>query len=283
MTKSKMVRRFLRNRLAIFGIIWLLIVLITAIGAPVIERYSMSEVNLDSRSSPPSKQHWLGTDSIGRDVWSRTVNGARISLLVVAISVTGSVLIGTLIGATSGLSGGVLDTLLQRLTEVFMSLPLLIVALVFMAITSPGLWSLLAALIIFGWTDTARVVRGEMLSVREEEYVEAARALGGSASRILFKHALPACVPSILVNATLKAATFVLAEASLSFLGYGVQPPTPSWGIVLAEAQQMEILTQMPWMWIPPGVAITLTILAFNFAGDGLRDAVSPREKQTVI
>lgn len=283
MTKSKMVRRFLRNRLAIFGIIWLLIVLITAIGAPVIERYSMSEVNLDSRSSPPSKKHWLGTDSIGRDVWSRTVNGARISLLVVAISVTGSVLIGTLIGATSGLSGGVLDTLLQRLTEVFMSLPLLIVALVFMAITSPGLWSLLAALIIFGWTDTARVVRGEMLSVREEEYVEAARALGGSASRILFKHALPACVPSILVNATLKAATFVLAEASLSFLGYGVQPPTPSWGIVLAEAQQMEILTQMPWMWIPPGVAITLTILAFNFAGDGLRDAVSPREKQTVI
>lgn len=283
MNKSRRFRRFAQHKLALAGLIWIIILLLVAGLIPWLERLPMDEINLANRHQPPTKTHWLGTDSIGRDMWSRTLHGARISLLVVAVSVTGSAVIGTVIGTLSAMGGGIVDTLLQRLTEIFMSLPLLVIALVLMAIFSPGLWTLMLALVFFGWTDTTRVVRGEMLSVKEEPFVEAAQAYGASQARIIFKHTLPGCVPSLLVNATLKAATFILAEASLSFLGFGVQPPTPSWGILLAEAQEMEILTKMPWMWVPPGVAITLTVLAFNFVGDGIRDAVSPKEKYTVV
>lgn len=283
MINSRRLKRFAEHRLALFGLIWIILLLLATATTPIIQRYPMDQMDLTNRHSPPTQDHWLGTDAIGRDMWSRTINGARVSLLVVAISVTGSAVIGTIIGTLSAMGGGVIDTLLQRLTEVFMSLPLLVTALVLMAIINPGLWPLMLALVVFGWTDTARVIRGEMLSVREEPYVEAAEAYGSSRTRIILKHTLPGCIPSLLVNATLKAATFILAEASLSFLGFGVQPPTPSWGILLSEAQEMQILTKMPWMWVPPGIAITITVLAFNFVGDGIRDAVSPKEKYTVV
>lgn len=281
--KWQTAKRFLRHRLAIIGLIWLLILLFASIATPIIERYPMEKIDLGNRYSPPSPDHWLGTDALGRDVWSRTIHGARVSLEVAAITVSGSVIIGIIIGAFSAMLGNIADILLQRFTEIIMSIPLLVIALVFMAILEPGLWPLMAVLATFGWTDTTRIVRGELLSIREEEYIEATYALGFGWPRIVFKHALPGCLPSLLVNATLKAATFILVEAALSFLGFGVQPPTPSWGLMLAEAQEMEILTQMPWLWIPPGLAITFTVLAFNFVGDGLRDALTPRERYTVI
>ncbi|MBS3789253.1 ABC transporter permease [Candidatus Bipolaricaulota bacterium] len=189
--------------MALFGLMWILLLIIATVTTPAIQRYPMSKVDLTNRHAPPSQAHWLGKDAIGRDMWSRTIHGARISLLVVAISVTGSAVIRTIIGTLSAIGGGVMDILLQRLTEVFMSLPLYVTAMVLMAIINPGIWPLMLALVIFGWTDTARVIRGEMLSIREEPYVEAAEAYGSSKARIILKHALPGCIPSLLVNATL--------------------------------------------------------------------------------
>ena len=275
--------RFLRHRMAMLGLIWMTMVVLAAVVGNAFIPWAYDRIDLRHRNEPPSTRHLLGTDALGRDVLSRLVRGARVSLQVVIISVAGSLLIGTAIGTASAMLGGVVDTVLQRFTEVIMSVPLLIIALVFMAFLKPGLWPLVVVMASFGWTDTARVVRGELLSVREEQYIEAARALGFGLPRIALKHALPACLPSLMVNATLKAANFILIEASMSFLGFGVQPPTPSWGLMLAEAQEMEVLTKMPWLWISPGVAITFTVLALNFLGDGLRDAFSPKEKYTVI
>ena len=265
------------------GLIWMTMVVLAAVVGNAFIPWAYDRIDLRHRNEPPSTRHLLGTDALGRDVLSRLVRGARVSLQVVIISVAGSLLIGTAIGTASAMLGGVVDIVLQRFTEVIMSVPLLIIALVFMAFLKPGLWPLVVVMASFGWTDTARVVRGELLSVREEQYIEAARALGFGLPRIALKHALPACLPSLMVNATLKAANFILIEASMSFLGFGVQPPTPSWGLMLAEAQEMEVLTKMPWLWISPGVAITFTVLALNFLGDGLRDAFSPKEKCTVI
>lgn len=275
--------RFLKHRLAVLGLFWIACVVIVAVAGDRLVPWAYDRIDLRHRNEPPSATHPLGTDALGRDVLSRLMMGARVTLQVAAISVAGSALIGTAMGAASAMLGSTADILLQRLTEIVMSVPLLVIALVFMAFLEPGLWPLIAVLAAFGWTDTARVVRGELLSVREEQYIEAARALGLGLPRIVLKHALPACFPSLMVNATLKAATFILVEASMSFLGFGVQPPTPSWGLMLAEAQEMEVLTKMPWLWIPPGVAITLTVLALNFLGDGLRDAISPKERHTVI
>jgi len=275
--------RFLKHRMAVLGLIWMTMVVLAAVVGNTFIPWAYDRIDLRHRNEPPSTHHLLGTDALGRDVLSRLVRGARVSLQVVIISVAGSLLIGTAIGTGSAMLGGVVDIALQRFTEVIMSVPLLVIALVFMAFLKPGLWPLVVVMALFGWTDTARVVRGELLSVREEQYIEAARALGFGLPRIALKHALPACLPSLMVNATLKAANFILIEASMSFLGFGVQPPTPSWGLMLAEAQEMEVLTKMPWLWISPGVAITFTVLALNFLGDGLRDAFSPKEKYTVI
>ena len=276
-------RRFLKHRLGIIGLIWLFLIVCAALSSNIISRYPYYEMNLQCRYCPPSSAHWLGTDAIGRDVWSRVVTGARVSLEVVIIGVTGSMAIGVLVGALSAMLSNTVDILLQRLTELVMSLPLLIIALVFMSFVKPGIWPLILVLALFGWADTSRVVRGELLSIREEQYIEAARAFGASTFRIIFKHALPGCLSVVVVNATLKAATFILVEASMSFLGFGAQPPTPSWGLMLANAQEAEVLTRMPWLWLPPGLAITLTVLSLNFVGDGLRDALSPREEYPVI
>lgn len=281
--RHPILNRFLKHRLAVLGLFWIACVVIVAVTGDKLVPWPYDRIDLRHRNEPPSATHLLGTDALGRDVLSRLMRGGRVTLQVAAISVAGSALIGTAVGAASAMLGSTADILLQRLTEIVMSVPLLVIALVFMAFLEPGLWPLIAVLAAFGWTDTARVVRGELLSVREEQYIEAARALGLGLPRIVLKHALPACFPSLMVNATLKAATFILVEASMSFLGFGVQPPTPSWGLMLAEAQEMEVLTKMPWLWIPPGVAITLTVLALNFLGDGLRDAISPKERHTVI
>ena len=276
-------RRLLMNRLAVLGLVWMVVVMVIAGVGDRFTPWSYSQINLSHRNEPPSRRHLLGTDSLGRDVLSRVLGGARVSLEVAVIGGGISLLIGTIIGVMCAMLGGIVDIVLQRLTELIMSVPLLIIALVAMAFLKPGLWPLIWVMALFGWTDTARIVRGELFSVREEQYIEAARALGAGLPRIVLKHALPACFPSLMVNATLKAAVFILTEASMSFLGFGVQPPTPSWGLMLADAQEIDVLTNMPWLWIPPGAAITLTVLALNFLGDGLRDALSPKEKYTVI
>ena len=281
--RHPVLRRFIRHRLAVVGAVWIIAVVIAAGVGNYLVPWAYNRIDLRHRNEPPSITHLLGTDALGRDVLSRLIRGARVSLQVAVISVTGSLLIGTAIGAISAMLGSFADIAMQRFTEIIMSVPLLVIALVFMAFLRPGLWPIIAVMALFGWTDTARIVRGELLSIREEQYIEAARSLGFSLPRIIFKHALPACLPSLLVNGTLKAASFILIEASMSFLGFGVQPPTPSWGLMLAEAQEMEVLTKMPWLWIPPGIAITFTVLAFNFLGDGLRDAFSPKERYTVI
>ena len=276
-------KRFLKHRLGTIGLMWLFLVVFAALGSNLISRWPYYEMNLQDRYSPPSSTHWLGTDAIGRDVWSRVITGARASLVVATIGVTGSMIIGMAVGAASAMLSNIIDVLLQRLTEIVMSLPLLIITLVFMTFVKPGIWPLILVLVLFGWADTSRVVRGELLSIREEQYIEAARAFGASTTRIILKHALPGCLSVILVNSTLKAATFILVEASMSFLGYGVQPPTPSWGLMLANAQEAEVLTHMPWLWVPPGIAIVFTVLSLNFVGDGLRDALSPREEYPVV
>jgi len=272
---SRRARRFLRHKLAVASVVFLLIEFLWSIVFPLMSPYGPDIIDLSNRYLPPSKDHLLGTDRIGRDVLSLLAYGGRISLQVIFIVGVTTSVIGTIIGLISGYIGGLVDLALQRVTEIIMIVPFLIVVLVFMTFMPPGLRSVLTALSLFAWPNTARIVRGEVLSIREEEYVVAAKALGASSLRILFKHIFPGCIPLIIINMTLQSAGFVLTEASLSYLGFGVQPPDTSWGVMLSAAQDISTLVHRPWLWLPPGGAIALTILALNFMGDGLRDALA--------
>lgn len=272
-------RRFMKHKLAVAGVVVMFIVTICALFAPWLSPYEPAEIT-DAFGEPPSWQHPLGTDQVGRDQLSRLLHAARISLSVGIGSVFISAVIGTILGLISGYRGGWVDGAIMRLTDMFMSFPYIMLILVMASIIGPGLNNIILILGFLGWPGVARLVRGNVLAIKQTDYVKAARVLGYRTPRILFRHIFPNTVAPILIYATSGVAGAILDEAALSFLGLGVQPPTPSWGNMLNSAQTLSALTNQPWLWIPPGVMIVLTVLSINFIGDALRDALDPRSRK---
>ena len=252
--------------------------MILVIFAPLVAPIHPHDIHIESGIyRPPSTNHWLGTDSVARDVWSRLIYGGRISITVGVIAITISLSIGTVIGGIAGYYGGLLDSVLMRITDVFLSLPTIIIVLASVALIGPSLRNLILIIGFLSWANIARLVRGQFLSLREKEYVIAARCIGANDRRIIIRHLLPNLVGPLTVAATFGVAEAILTEAALSYLGLGVQVPTPSWGNMLEAAKQVSILMHRPWIWIPPGFMIAITVLYINIMGDGLRDALDPR------
>jgi len=271
---------FLMNRLTIIGLVIVAILVMVAILAPWIATHDVAATNLAIRYLPPSSEYFFGTDSTGRDIFSRIVFGSRISLEVGIVVVSVSAVVGTLIGALAGYYGGWIDRIVSGYVfNVFLAFPGLLLAIAMVAFLGAGLNKLIFALCIIGWVGYARLIRGQVLKVREYDFVQAARALGASDMRILLIHILPNAIQPLIVQASLGMAGAVLSEAALSFLGLGVPPPAPSWGVMIEEARDLSTLQAAPHALIFPGIAIALTVLAFNFIGDGLREYLDPRQR----
>jgi peptide/nickel transport system permease protein len=271
-------RRFRRHRLAMVGVVVLLTLYLVAIFAPQVAPYSPRQQNILNRFKPPSRQHLFGTDLYGRDIFSRVVHGSRISLSVGFVSMGIAVTIGTTIGAVAGYYGGWIDNVLMRFTEIVISFPVLFLILTVVAIIGPSIFNIMAVIGLTAWPGVARLVRGQFLSLREQDFSEAARALGAPDRRIIFRHILPNALAPIIVAGTLGVATAILVESALSYLGIGVQPPTPSWGNILYEGQSY--MRRAWWYTVFPGLFIFMTVLSFNMVGDALRDALDPRLKE---
>ncbi|MBE4908523.1 ABC transporter permease [Bacillus luteolus] len=277
-------RRFKRNRLALFGAIVLLALLIVSALAPLIAPYnpyesSEGDLGLYNVLAPPSQEHILGTDSLGRDMLSRIIYGGRVSLSVAFVAVMIATVTGVLLGVIAGFYGKWVDTLIMRITDVVICFPVLFLAITVATILKPSLFNVMIIIGLVSWTTMTRLVRGEVLRLREMEYIEATRAMGQRDVIIILRHILPNIMAPIIVQGTLQTAEAILTESALSFLGVGVQQPTPSWGNMLNEATSIMVLQFKPWVWMPAGFAILLTILCINFVGDGLRDALDPKVK----
>jgi peptide/nickel transport system permease protein len=270
-------RRFKRHKLAIISAAILILLGLLTIAVAYISQFGFAQQNLFNRVKPPSSNHWFGTDQLGRDVFTRVLYGGRISLLV-GLSVAFSAgVIGALVGSVAGYYGGWIDNLLMRITDLFLSIPFLVILIIAAAALGGSLFDIVLILSLFFWMPDARIVRGVFLSLKEKEFVEAARSSGASNKRIIFYHMLPNAMGPIIVNATLSVAAAILTESALSFLGFGVQPPTPTWGNLLNGSRQFAQL--YPWLVWFPGLAILITVLCVNFLGDGLRDALDPHQK----
>ena len=274
---ARAIRRFKRRKGAVVALVLIAIFVAAAVLAPLISPYNPDLQTWTAVRKVPSALHWFGTDDVGRDVLARVIFGARASLLAGVISVAIAVLVGVPVGLISGYLGGFVDALFSRITDALLACPFLILAIAFAAFLGPSLGN---AMIAIGITTTPifiRLTRGQVMAVKVEDYVEAARAVGNPHWRVALVHILPNILPALLVQATLSIAAAIIAEAALSFLGLGQQPPAPSWGSMLNAAQRF--LVNAPWMAIWPGLAIFLTVLSFNLVGDGLRDALDPRSR----
>ncbi len=270
-----------RQPLACAGMVLLAAFLLLSLLAPSVAPFNPAAIDLLHRLSPPVARHWFGTDELGRDVFSRIVFGARLSLLVAASVVATSLSLGIILGGIAGYYGGILDTIINTFAmNAFMAMPGILLAIAFVAFLGPGMFNLILALSIGGWVGYARLVRAQVLAVREKEFVEAARALGAGNLRIFLRHILPNIVQPLIVQSAIGMAGAVLAEATLSFLGLGVPPPTPSWGSMLDEARSH--LFDAPHLVFFPALAVMLCVLCFNFLGDALRDYLDPRTRLTL-
>lgn len=270
-------QRFLRHRLAIIALVLLGIIVVMAVVAPVIERFPYGKIDLNARAGVPDSLHWLGTDRTGRDIWSRTVHGGRVSLTVGLLATAISTGIGLILGALSGFYGKVVDMVIMRVTDVVMTFPSIVIMLTLAALLPRNVSSIVLVIGLLSWPKVARLVRGQFLTLRQQDFVMAAQCLGIPNRRIIFVHILPNVFASLVALVTFSVGEAILIEAGLSFLGLGVPPPTPSWGNMLETARNLQILQDLPWMWIPPAVMTVLTVLCINFVGDGLRDAIDPR------
>ena len=279
---TRTVKRFRRHKLALFGMSVLLILLIVAILAPVVAGQSPYATNLRLIRKPPQSGHLLGTDGVGRDVWSRLIYASRVSLSVglVAVGIAGT--IGVLLGSIAGFYGGRVDSLIMRFTDVILCFPTLLVILSVVTLVGPSIINVMAVIGGFGWPEMCRLVRGQFLSLREQDFILAARATGVPNRRLILRHLLPNVVAPVSVAVTLGLASAILTEAGLSFLGLGVQVPTPSWGNMLFGATSISTIENNWWLWLPPGIMIALAVIAINFVGDGLRAALDPRTEQGV-
>ena len=269
-------RRFRSHRLAMAGVVILALLTFSAIAAPVLSGHSPYRTSISQYRKGPSHDHILGSDGSGRDVLSRLLHAGRVSLSVGLVAVSIYTTIGVVLGALAGYYGGRVDSVIMRLADVFLAFPALIIIITLVSVLGPSIWNIMMVIGLLGWPPIARILRGQFLSLREQEYILASRAMGAQSRRIIFRHMLPNALAPIIVAATFGMASAILLEAGLSFLGLGVQPPTASWGNMLSDAQSLPILQSMPWLWLPPGAMIALAVLSINFIGDGLRDAFDP-------
>jgi peptide/nickel transport system permease protein len=274
---GRTVRRFRRHRLALIGMSILLLLVLMAIFAPLVAGQSPYSGDLRLIRKPPQSGHLLGTDGIGRDVWARLVFASRVSLSVGLVAVGISASVGIILGSISGFYGGLTDGVVMRFTDIIMCFPTLLVILSVVTIVGPSIFNVMIVIGIFSWPGICRLVRGQFLSLREQDFVIAARAIGAPNHQIIARHLLPNIVAPVSVAVTLGLASAILTEAGLSFLGLGVQVPTPSWGNMLYGATSISLIENNWWLWLPPGLMIALAVLAINFVGDGLRDALDPR------
>ncbi|AMV47203.1 ABC transporter permease [Paraburkholderia caribensis] len=274
--KRRGVVRFMRNRAAVFGAVLVALIVVMALFAPWLTQYDPVQASFMTVRQAPSAAHWFGTDELGRDVLSRLLYGARASLLAGVVSVGIAVVLGVPLGLLAGYFGKLVDGVISRIADALLSIPFLILAIALSAFLGPSLTNAMAAIGISAMPRFIRLTRGQAISVKAEEYVEGARAIGLDHPRIILRYILPNVLPPIIVQASLTVASAIIAEASLSFLGLGQLPPSPSWGSMLNTAK--DFVSQAPWMSIFPGIAIFLAVLGFNLLGDGLRDALDPRE-----
>jgi peptide/nickel transport system permease protein/oligopeptide transport system permease protein len=278
-------RRLRKNKLAVAGLVWIVIIILIAVTADLWAPYWLGDpVEIDTTTvaedslQPPSIDHPFGTDKLGRDIASRVVYGARVSLLVGVVAVAIMVVIGLVLGAVAAYYGGIWDSFIMRTADVFFAFPYILFAVTLIAVLGKGFQNVFIAIGILGWPSIARVFRSSILGIKKNEYVDAARAMGASSRRILARHIMPNSIAPIIVYATMSVGGAILAEAALSFLGMGVQPPQPSWGLMLADARAF--MFTAPWLMIYPGLAILTTVLAFVLLGDGLRDALDVKLKE---
>lgn len=277
--QNRLINKFLHNKLAVFGLTIFTFIILATIFAPFISPYDPLKVDLRSMRQPPSLDHWFGTDNTGRDILSRILYGGRISIFVGLGSALMSALIGLTVGCYCGYKGGWLDVIALRISEIFMSFPQIILVLLLVSITGQSLLNLFVIFILTGWGGMYRLSRARMLSLREEEYVQALQSFGISTFSICYKHMLPNALGPIMVMITLSTAMFILTEAGLSFLGLGVPLNIPTWGNILNVAQDIVILQNYWWMWAPVGITISVFVLSVNFIGDGLRDSTDPSQQ----
>lgn len=275
---KRRLEKFLRNKLAVIGMVVVLVYIVLCFLAPLFTSYDPNGVSLMERSQPPSAEHILGTDQVGRDLFTRLLYGGRISILIGLCGAVGGGLLGAVLGAVAGYFGGLLDKALLKLCELFLSFPQTLLCLLLVVFLGQGTMNLFLIFTITGWTTTFRVVRSMYYSLKEESYVEACEAMGMRKSSIMFKHIFPNTLGPIIVNITLYVAIYILQEAALSFIGLGVPSTIPTWGNILNAAKDVTTVTNMPWLWIPPGLTIAVFVLGINFFGDGLRDVFDPHQ-----
>lgn len=261
------------------GFILLTLFVLAAILAPILTNYLRDTIDLMSIESHPSLKHILGTDELGRDVFTRLLYGGRVSLGVALAATVLQLLVGVTLGSISGFYGKWIDNLIMRLVDTVMCFPFFVIGITIAALIGPSAWNVILIIGLLQWTGVARIVRAEILSLKHSEFIEAARAMGLSNFQIIFNHLLPNILSPVIVNATLSVAQGILMEAGLSFLGLGVKQPEPSWGNILSAAQSMRVLQNEWWLWIPAGLLVFLSVLSINFVGDGLRDALDPKMK----
>ncbi len=269
---------FYKNKLALTGCGIVLLLFVVSLLAPVIAPYDLGAIDLKNVLAPPSGQHWFGTDQLGRDVLSRMIWGARISLKVGFVATGLAILIGMILGAVAGYYGGWIDATIMRFVDVMLCFPTFFLILAVIAFLEPSIWNIMIVIGLTGWMGVTRLVRADFISLRERDFVRAARAIGANDARIIFMHILPNALASILVAATLGIAGAILTESALSFLGIGVQPPTPSWGNILTAGKDNIDIAW--WLSLYPGLAILITVVGYNLLGEGIRDASDPRLKR---
>ena len=273
---SRALRKLMSNPLAVAGTVIFFIIILASIFAPLLTSHDPQKIDLRAMLQAPSAEHWFGTDRTGRDVFARILYGGRISILVGLGSALLAAIVGVGVGAYTGYRGGWLDTIALRVSEIFMSFPQIILVLLLVSIVGQSLMNLIAIFVLTGWGSMYRMARARMLSLREEEYVQALQSFGVPTYKICYKHILPNALGPIMVNITLTTAMFILAEAGLSFLGLGVPLSIPTWGNILNVAKDIRVLENNWWMWLPVGTVISLFVLSVNFIGDGLRDSTDP-------
>lgn len=274
------IERFMSHKLAVIGLIVLLMMIIAVIFLPsILDLDPYTSYMIGGFNQKPSAEHWLGTDRTGRDIFARLVYGGRISLTVGILSTLISMIIGIPLGLLAGYFRGWVEIIIMRIADIFMSFPSMMLILVLVSVIGPSVVSITVVLGILGWTQFARLIHSRVLSIREKEYVESAKAIGTKNGKIMSKYILPNAFAPCLITMTFRTASSILMEASLSFLGMGVQPPTASWGNLMYEAKSIVVLSTQPWTWVPPGICLVITVLSINFFGDGLRDALDPKMK----
>lgn len=268
--------RFLRHKLALASVVVLAFILLVHLGAPLFERYDPTYNDIANRNQAPSMTHFFGTDLTGRDIWARVLHGGRVSLTVALVAVAISLVIGTIVGLVSGFQGGRVDLILQRLVEIMSAVPSLFLIISFVAVFGANIWNTMLIIGLLSWEGLARLVRGQTLQTRAQDFVMAARSVGARDRDIMLRHVLPNVLPFVIVWITFAFTGVILTETSLSYLGLGVQPPNASWGNLVGAAGNISDMRFRPWTWLPAGLMITLTVLSLNFIGDALRDALDP-------